>query len=179
MKDKIYRRAVFFMCATIAISFFYGGCRSVSAQRDKAEREYYSDGENSASSEAGKIVANASNLLTVAKRYMTEEECSELSLSTERFAQSGNINVESKRLEAVLASAETVYKRLAEYELTAEDENYRTELYYNILSYRSVLSRNEYNSSALEFNSIMKSPPASLFAGILKLRELPIFIEVN
>ncbi len=176
MKDKIYKRAVAFMCVMIVIASVLGGVRSLSVKRKSVEREYYEKSAESASFAVEKIAINAQNLKSVAKRYIENDKAyKELLKSAEDFENADGINGQGESIYDLIDSAKAVYERLGECELTAEDKSYRTELYYNIKSYYSVLAHNEYNESAERFNRIIKTVPASAFAALSGMDELPVF----
>lgn len=176
MKDKLYKRAKAFMCVMIIVSVVFGGVRSLTAKQNDALEEYYSAEGQSAGLAADKITSNARNLQSVAGRYIEgEKEYKALAKANEDFLESDGIREESECIYALMDKAKAVYERLSECELSAQDETYRKELYYNIKSYYSVLAHAEYNGTAAEFNKLIKKLPANAFAAISGIQELPVF----
>ena len=174
MKDKVYKRAVIFMCALIAISVLYGGMRSVNVYRNTVIDEYHSGG---AAAAADGVFSSAYNLLSVAERYIPDDSAA-LELR-DALAESENQNLsivsEHKAVKEVIYKSNALYKKLGECTLAETDETYRVKLFYNIKSYYSILCKNEYNLSAAEYNADMQKYPARLFMRLAQKAYLPSF----
>ncbi len=171
--DKAYKYAVVVLCIIILFSVLYGGMRSVKTYRKTVTAEYL-DGLAGASVES--MVDSSHNLLTVAKRYIPEDESLKvLEAAVSRSESAQKINSVDRNVPSLLDACEAVISKLKTLPLSEQDKIYRAEIEAQLSSDHAVLCGDKYNRSAEEYNKTLKGYPAKLFARLANVDELTVF----
>ena len=155
-----------------------GGTRSLANLRDKAEDAFYYSDTTEGIGTAFENQANAgSNLVTVAKRYLPETDdlveavdfaaldLKYASSITDKKAASDELSVSMEQLIAKLESRS---------DLSGEDMRYVSNFKNDLQNVKQVIKIDPYNEKAQEYNNALGKMPASIFARILGMKELPV-----
>ena len=172
---RAIKYAAVFVCIMIVFSIIYGGIRSINTYRDTVVKAYR---EGLAGKSAVSIAETGENLITVANRYIPDDESVKQLKKTLEVSKS-NISASAvdNNISAVLNSALSVCDKLSEKILTEDDSAYVVKFRAQFKSDYKVLCGDEYNSKALEYNKTLKIYPAKLFADMAGARELPLFSD--
>ena len=76
--------------------------------------------------------------------------------------------------QALTGAVTDLYEAMGRQSLSDRDESYRQSLYYNILARNDTMSRDGYNTAALEFNQLLDRFPASLLRRFTSVSPAPL-----
>ena len=167
--------------AAMVLSVFIGGRRSLSEERRRVEALFYTDPESSISiqSDLEYIGATASNLRTVALRYLSADDPYIVQLNSCRNALDAAITLEDKHDAAaeLFGVVEALYTYLdpAQHKMNSTDKSFRNSLYEDFQSAMKRMEENEYNVSAREFNEMLGSSFTGFIADLTGIDEIPIY----
>ena len=171
--DKSFKYTAVCLCFVVILSILYGGVRSIKNYRETVIDKY---NEGVAGKTVETVIDTAYNIITVAGRYIPNDEA--LEELRKSFTRSDSIKggggVDHNAF-ALIECCNTVLEKLETKTLSAQDKTYKTEFSAQLKSDKNVLLGSEHNKNAKKYNQTLKTYPAKLFAGMAGVGELPIF----
>ncbi len=171
--------AIAIFTAVVILTTLASGSVSLSRERSRAER-VFTDGVRSDGMSIGydldQRAEAAYNLAGIAKRYLDGSDGINALLAA-RDALTGAKSVSEKyaaNLELSVAT-DALYSELKEAQLSDKDRTLAAGQYQDMLSHNDAISRDGYNSCALEFNRKLEKFPASRIARIAGIKPLETF----
>ena len=166
-KLKSPRLATVIMAIMIALAVILGSGRSLRALRADVEEIFWNGVSGDGIGVASDLSRNrddAYNLLSVARGYAVDSALlSALENAVADFDAAGSdIEALFDANTALTGAVTDLYEAMGRQSLSDRDESYRQSLYYNILARNDTMSRDGYNTAALEFNQLLDRFPASL-----------------
>lgn len=185
-KRKSYTVGAVFMAAMILISVPLGAKESFKDLRREAENGYYYDDTGYAIYEGiDKREDAASNLITVAKKYVDanpsldpyiDELEYRVQYSKKMYAhQCGEKEVEANYLMG--EAAENLCAELEKITLSEKDAKYPAKLIAEMRSEQDKIERSSYNEDAAEFNAKLEKFPVNVLNTFLKIEPMGVFDE--
>ncbi len=178
-KLKSPRLAAVIMIAMIALAVVIGGGRSLRSLRAGVEDIFWNgmagDGIGVAS-DLSRNRSDAYNLLSVARGYPVDSALlASLEEAVAAFDAAGDdiealFDANAQMTDAVAG----LYEALGRQQLSERDEGYRQSLYYNIQARNDTMSRDGYNTAALEFNRQLGRFPARLLGRLASVSPAPL-----
>ncbi|MDR1117279.1 MAG: LemA family protein [Oscillospiraceae bacterium] len=167
--------AVFLTALMVIFAMLFGVSSSLGGMRNEAENLFY-DGMG-IEYDLERIIANSHNLLTVAKRYIGEDEQVMRDVADAREALSTAVSPAKKyEAELLLAqSASSLADALEEKRISDKDLTYVKECRINITSHEMTIASNGYNHAARSFNAELGSFPANILGFFAGLRPLELY----
>lgn len=162
------------LIAVIVLSIVFGGYRSLSKEASKVERVFF-DGVDkdgySINSDLNNLVDISRNLITVAKRYLPENDASIIDLA-DASSKVANSSKPSDKLRAFreLQTAFTSLSKKLGPNLEENDRRYLEGFTTEFNSSTHKISLDGYNEKAKEFNSQLSRFPASLLGYLYGMR---------
>ena len=166
-------------CAVAVLSVLLGGARSLGRLRSEASDVFFNgtagDGMG-ISRELERCAEYAYNMLTVANRYIPDDEAVKKLESTRgELIDSASIADKSANGRKLIDSAAALYDRLGGAKLTETDAKYRESLHADIKARSNIILNDGYNREAREFNKKLAAFPANLIKTLRLATELPEF----
>lgn len=176
---KSPRFAAAVMAVMIALAVVLGSGRSLRALRRDVEQIFWNgvsgDGIGVAS-DLSKNRDDAYNLLSVARGYPVESSVLDaLDAAVQACdAAGGDMDALLEANTALTRAVTDVYEALGRQSLSERDEGYRQSLYYNVLARNDTMSRDGYNTAAVQFNQALERFPANLLRMITPVSPAPL-----
>ncbi|MBQ8510281.1 MAG: LemA family protein [Clostridia bacterium] len=172
--------ALLIMVVVIVLSCLLGCRRSLLALRQDVEDCFYNGEEGdgfSIQADLEYVGGTASNLKTVALRYISADDPAVVRLTEARNALTAAKDIPGKYAAATELSdaVQVLYDSLDPSKMTSTDKNYRASLYDDISSAMQRISHNEYNDRAREFNAILDGFPANLIVRIVHIDPIQLY----
>lgn len=178
-KLKSPRLATVIMAIMIALAVILGSGRSLRALRADVEEIFWNGVSGDGIGVASDLSRNrddAYNLLSVARGYAVDSALlSALENAVADFDAAGSdIEALFDANTALTGAVTDLYEAMGRQSLSDRDESYRQSLYYNILARNDTMSRDGYNTAALEFNQLLDRFPASLLRRFTSVSPAPL-----
>ena len=176
---KSPRFATAVMAVMIVLAIVLGSGRSLRALRRDVEEIFWNgvsgDGIGVAS-DLSKNRDDAYNLLSVARGYPVNSSVLDaLDAAVQACDQAGqDIDALLTANTALTHAVTDVYEALGRQSLSERDESYRQSLYYNVLARNDTMSRDGYNTAALQFNHTLERFPTNLLCMISPVSPAPL-----
>ena len=172
--------AALIMVLMILGGTLYGGHRSLMKLRDEAEAVFYNgvDGDGlGIQNDLNERVDLAYNMVTVAKRYLPEDNEAVQKVLTARDALAAAEDPEGKNAanRQLTEACIELYEALAGKSLTEKDEEYRQQIYQDLSSRNDTISHDGYNQVAENFNKTLQRFPANILGSLTGVEKLELF----
>ncbi len=168
---KTHTGAMVVLAAVIVLSTLAGSHRSLVQARERVEAQFTPIAED-----LQDCVDITANLLTVAGRYLDESELADLAESRETLAGSTDISDAYAAYQRLLGDAETVFLRLEDVSLSAQEADYVQGFRTDLAAEQDTISRDGYNGLAEAFNTrVLGSFPASILGTLTFVRPADAF----
>ena len=179
-REKIRGRAaaVIAMVLLIVVSIPLGMGLSLVRERNNASEHYYGSNDTFGLIEDLHYCSSeAANLATLGGKYLAADD---VRLADVRETASALTAAEYPAEKAaaytkLTQEVNTLYNALCDTEMSAQDAEYREEIYVNYKTYVDLVSYNEYNVRATEFNETLRNAPGRPIAAVMGVRELELF----
>lgn len=184
-KRKSYTVGAIVMAGMILLSVPVGAKNSFADLRREAENDYYYDDAGYAIYDGiDKREEAASNLVTVAKKYVDDNLWLDPYIDELEYRIKYNQNTLSqcgvKEVEAnyqMGLAAERLYEELEKIELSEKDAKYPKEFIAQMRSEQDKLERSSYNDGAKEFNAKLNRFPISILKNIVDIEPMGVFSD--
>lgn len=179
-REKIKGRvvAVIGMVLLIVASIPLGMGLSLVRERNNATEYYYGSYDTFGLLEdLSYCSSEAANFVTLGGKYLPADD-----------AQLANVREAASALKAAQRPGEkadayseltmhmnALYNALCNTEMSSQDEGYREEIYANYKTYVDLISYNDYNIRATEFNETFRNAPGRSLAALMGVKELELF----
>lgn len=164
----------------IVAAIYLGGLRSLYALRSTAEEYYYvgSERSNSVVSYLEAEVSTARNLLTVAARYIPEDDSGALKLEDVAYELDSelyiNPSLAAQKSENLKQEFTLLADRLDNMTLSDSDSDYVRSLRSSMNSRQNQIAGNPYNEAAQKYNDAIQQFPANLLSEITGAKPLDL-----
>lgn len=172
--------AAVIMVLLIVVGMVAGTTRTLRDMRSDAQQVFYS-GETGdglgIQRDLDERVDLSYNLLTIAKKYMSETDWEIKAVEDARkgleesYTPSEKYAANKKLTEAVTE----LYNVLGEKELSESDERYRQRLHTDMNSRNDTIANDPYNKIATEFNEKLEAFPAKYFAQLTSVDKIDLY----
>lgn len=175
---KSHTGAMVVMTVVIILSVLLGSHRSLTAERAKVEA-LFTQGDGSGYSIATDLADRrdiGANLLTVAGRYLSENDTADLAAAVRELGQAEDLGELYLWNEALGEHAEEVMAKLDGCALSEKDAQYVQGFRTDLAARADTIARDPYNQQAENFNEkVLGAFPANLLSRITFVRKAQVF----
>ena len=177
---KDSRFAALVMAVLIVFGSFFGAGRSLSKLKTQTDMAFYSgvDGDGFClQRDLDERVISATNMITVARRYLQEDDAALSGMVNARDVLANAKGVREKYDANVMLSSKSaeLVSQLEKQDVTAQDAVYIRSIPVDMQSRNDAMSRDGYNELAAKYNETLQGFPAKYFAATLKIEKAELF----
>ncbi len=179
-KERIRGRtaAVIGMVLLIVLSIPLGMGFSLVRARNAASEHFYGSYDTFGLVEdLSRCSGEAMNMTTLAGKYM-EADNDKITAVREwgsRLEAAERPAEKAKAYGELTVQINALYNELCKVEMSAEDAEYREEIYADYRMYVDLVSYSEYNVEATEFNETFRNAPGRMIGALMGVKELELF----
>lgn len=179
-KEKIKGRAaaVIGMVLLIVLSIPLGMGFSLVRARNAASAHFYGSYDTFGLVEdLSRCSGEAMNMTTLAGKYMEadHEKITAVREWSSRLEAAERPAEKAKAYGELTVQINALYNELCKVEMSAEDVEYREEIYADYTMYVDLVSYSEYNVEATEFNETFRNAPGRVIGTWMGVKELELF----
>lgn len=170
------------LAAALVLSVPLGVHTSLTELRDEAEWSYYGDKTGFAIWDGIENREDAaSNLMTVARRYTSENPALTSLVGDLEYAVNYSQNCwdgdadQAEANQLMGQAAQALYEELKNTQLSETDQKYPDQLIAQMKSEQDKINRSNYNEDAREFNARLEKFPVNLLRGVAGIEPLTTF----
>lgn len=177
---KDSRFAAFVMAMLIIAGSFMGAGRSLGGLKKAVDAAFYAGVNGSGFSiqrDLDERVISATNLITVARRYLPESDGALQSFVKARddLAMAKGIREKHDANVKLSSAAADIVSRVEKEPLSAQDAAYLRSIPVDMQSRNDTISRDGYNDFAARYNETLSRFPANFFSAILSIEKAELF----
>lgn len=176
-KPKI---AVAAMILMILCSAIFGNYRSLLQLSHKVEAVFYQGEQGDGlgiQNDLEKRIDLAYNMVTIARKYLPESDqaLNGVLIARETLLQAKSPAEKYKANQRLTEATTDLSAKLAELKLSATDERYRASLYQDLSSRNSIMSHDNYNNVAEDFNQVLRSFPSNVINLVFRVEPAELY----